>query len=373
MLKSSKNYYEILGVTPDVEDVELKSVYRHLVRKYHPDVNPDGEVKFKDILEAYETLGDEKLRKQYDILNGFFKTNGTTSTPKSEPYRKSYRTNSNSNTNSTTNTNTQKSYKKDSFEKSKENKTCEKSFKTKDTLSKDDKNFTDLINDIIDGFSQKPKNKNKSSRKTPPPQNGEDIYADVTITLKESITGTHKTVNMLQTEVCTHCNGRKFINGSKCTHCDGSGEVMTRQRINVTIPKNIKNGAKLRLAGEGKKGKYGGKNGNLYLKITIEPDSAFKIDGNNLVCEVPISPFEAVLGGDIEIPSPEGNVTLTLPPKTKSGQIFRISSKGLKQNNLVGDIIVMVKVQIPDKISDEEIQLYTQLKNLAGQNIRENF
>ena len=178
---------------------------------------------------------------------------------------------------------------------------------------------------------------------------------------------------MLQTEVCTHCNGRKFINGSKCTHCDGSGEVMTRQRINVTIPKNIKNGAKLRLAGEGKKGKYGGKNGNLYLKITIEPDSAFKIDGNNLVCEVPISPFEAVLGGDIEIPSPEGNVTLTLLPKTKSGQIFRISSKGLKQNNLVGDIIVMVKVQIPDKISDEEIQLYKQLKNLAGQNIRENF
>lgn len=360
MLKSSKNYYEILGVTPDVEDVELKSVYRHLVRKYHPDVNPDGEVKFKDILEAYETLCDEKRRKQYDILNGFFKTNGTTSTQKSEPYRKSYRTNSNS-------------YKKDSFEKSQENKTTDKPFKHEEKKIKDDKNFTDLINDIIDGFSQQPKNKKKSTPKPPTPKNGEDIYADVTITLKESITGTHKTVNMLQTEVCTHCNGRKFINGSKCTHCGGSGEVMTRQRINVTIPKNIKNGAKLRLAGEGKKGKYGGKNGNLYLKITIEPDSAFKIDGNNLVCEVPISPFEAVLGGDIEIPSPEGNVTLTLPPKTKSGQIFRISSKGLKQNNLVGDIIVMVKVQIPDKISDEEIQLYKQLKNLAGQNIRENF
>ncbi len=363
MLKSSKNYYEILGVTPDIEDTELKSVYRRLVRKYHPDINPDGELKFKDILEAYETLCDEKKRKQYDILNGFFKSTGTASAPKSEPYRKSYRTNSDNKT----------SCPKDTFEKSKENKTSENNFKQKATQAKNDKNFTDLINDIIDGFSQKPKNKKQSTPKPPTPKNGEDIYADVVITLKESITETHKTVNILQTEVCKNCNGRKFINGSKCTHCGGSGEVMTRQRINVTIPKNIKNGAKLRLAGEGKKGKNGGKNGNLYLKITIEPDSAFKIDGNDLICEVPISPFEAVLGGDIEIPSFEENVTLSLPPKTKSGQIFRISSKGLRQNNLVGDIIVTVKVQIPDKISDEEIQLYEKLKNLAGQNIRENF
>ena len=360
MLKSSKNYYEILGVTPDIEDTELKSVYRRLVRKYHPDINPDGELKFKDILEAYETLCDEKRRKQYDILNGFFKSTGSTSSDKSEPYRKSYRTNSNS-------------YKKDSFEKSQENKTTDKPFKHEEKKIKDDKNFTDLINEIIDGFSQQPKNKKKSTPKPPTPKNGEDIYADVVITLKESINGTHKTVNVLQTEVCTHCKGRKFINGSKCTHCGGSGEVITRQRINVTIPKNIKNGTKLRLAGEGKKGKNGGKNGNLYLKITIEPDSAFKIDGNDLICEVPISPFEAVLGGDIEIPSLEGNVTLSLPPKTKSGQVFRLSSKGLRQNNLVGDIIVTVKVQIPDKISDEEIQLYEKLKNLAGQNIRENF
>ena len=357
MLKSSKNYYEILGVTPDVEDADLKSIYRRLVRKYHPDINPDGEVRFKDIMEAYETLCDEKKRKQYDILNGFFKSSGESSENKSEPYRKSYRAASD------------KTSRPDSFEKS-ENKNI--NFKQTGNEKKDEKNFTDLINDIIDGFSQKPKHKRKSAPKPPVPKNGEDIYADVVITLKESVLGTHKIVNVLNTEICPKCKGRKFINGSKCSHCNGSGKIETRGRINVTIPKNVKNGTKLRLAGEGKKGENGGKNGNLYLKIAIEPDSAFKIDGNDLICEAAISPYEAVLGGDIEIPSIDGTVILTIPPCTKSGQIFRISSKGLKKNNLVGDIIITVKVQIPDRISEEEIKLYEKLKSLAGQSVREN-
>ena len=104
----------------------------------------------------------------------------------------------------------------------------------------------------------------------------------------------------------------------------------------------------------------------------IAPDSLFKIDGNDLLCEVEISPFEAVLGGDIKVPSLEDSVVLKLPPCTRSGQIFRISSKGLKKNNLVGDIIVTVKIQIPEKISDEEIKLYKTLQELAGGNLRDS-
>ena len=353
MLKSSKNYYEILGVTPDIEDTELKSVYRRLVRKYHPDINPDGELKFKDILEAYETLCDEKRRKQYDILNGFFKSTGSTSSDKSEPYRKSYRTNSNS-------------YKKDSFEKSQENKTTDKPFKHEEKKIKDDKNFTDLINEIIDGFSQQPKNKKKSTPKPPTPKNGEDIYADVVITLKESINGTHKTVNVLQTEVCTHCKGRKFINGSKCTHCGGSGEVITRQRINVTIPKNIKNGTKLRLAGEGKKGKNGGKNGNLYVIVHVEKNDELKIEDGIVKYTAEITPYTAILGGNISVPTLWGEAVIKIPPLTKANQSFKLVDVGVlnEKTNKKGDEIVKILIQIPTKITDEEMELYKKLNEL---------
>lgn len=357
MLKSSKNYYEILGVTPDVDSVELKTVYRRLVRKFHPDINPGGEVKFKDITEAYETLCDEKLRKRYDTLNGFFKTSKAAENPQ-ETYRNSYKKNTDA-------------QPKDTFEKTNQKETKKESEIKYKKAVKDEKLLTDVINDIIDGFSQAAKKK-KTPPKSPKPLKGGDITTDVTITLKESVCGTHKIVNIVHTKVCEHCCGRKFINETKCHVCGGSGEVTTHQKINVTIPPHVKNGAKLRLAGEGKKGSNGGKNGDLYLKITVAPDSTFKVDGINLLCEVPISPCEAVLGGDIEIPSFSGSVVLSLPENTKSGQKFRIASKGLKKNNLVGDIIISVVIQIPDKITDDEIKLYKKLRELSGASLREN-
>lgn len=355
MLKNTKNYYEILGVTPDIEPVQLKTVYRKLVRKYHPDINPEGCVIFKDITEAYEVLSDEKLKKQYDTINGFFKTAKKTEIS-GDIYRKSFKK-------ATEPTfETKKTQKKDA-QKQREN------FQNNEH-EKYEKNIADVINNIIDGFSKT--SKKKSGKQNSKPQNGADIYADVEISLKESISGTQKIVNVINTSVCSKCRGRKFINGSKCKECDGKGEISFHQKINVTIPENIKSGTKLRLPGEGKKGINGGKNGDLYLKITVMPDSFFKVDGNDLLCEVPISPFEAVLGGDIAIPSIGGNVVLTLPQMTKSGQIFRISGKGLKKNNLVGDIIVTVKIQIPDKLSDSEISLYKKLKNLSETNLRKN-
>lgn len=350
MIKSSKNYYEILGVTPDVELSQLKAVYRRLVRKYHPDINPDGELIFKDITEAYEVLSDEKQRKQYDMINGFFKSSKAAENPQST-YRKSFKKSAASNSD------LKNDYK------------TENEIKYKKT-QRDEKVFTDIINDIIDGFSQS--TRRKKSANPPKAQKGADIYADVVVTLRESVSGTHKIVNVVHTEVCEQCAGRKFINGSKCPKCGGKGEITRHQKINVTIPAHVKDGSKLRLSGEGKKGVNGGKNGDLYLKVQIAPDSLFKIDGNDLLCEIEISPYEAVLGGDINVPSLDGSVALKLPPCTRSGQTFRISSKGLKKNNLVGDIIVTVKIQIPDKISDEEIKLYKKLHELAGENLRDS-
>lgn len=365
MLKNRKNYYDILGVTPDVELSELKTVYRRLVRKFHPDVNPDGEIKFKDITEAYETLSDDQLRKQYDILNGFFKSARSNQKQDSfeNTYRKQYRKSDESNkSNLGSKECSDAETKNDSNVNAKKNEdSCKK--------TKDQKDFSDIINDFIDGFSQPLRKK-----KVPPKaEKGGDIYVDVSVSLRESIRGTHKTVNVVHTKICEHCKGRRFINNAKCSVCDGVGELTLHQKIDVTIPPNIRNGSKLRLVGEGKKGINGGQNGDLYLKITVTPDSFFRVEGNDLLCELPISPFEAVLGGEIIVPSLDDNLTLTLPKNTKSGQVFRISSKGLKKNNLVGDIIVTVKIQIPDKISDEELVLYKKLRNLSGESLRKSF
>ena len=361
MLKNRKNYYDILGVTPDVELSELKTIYRRLVRKYHPDINPNGELQFKDITEAYETLSDEKLRKQYDILNGFFKSSQKQNSTKSdtqsssESYRKSFK--------KAEDIRSAQDKVKENADKKDANNENKSEYKSTKNI---DKNFSDRINEFIDGFSQQTRKKN-----TPPKsEKGGDVYVDVTITLRESIRGTHKVVNLVHSKVCEHCKGRKFINNIKCSVCDGIGELTEHHKIDVTIPANVKNGTKLRLAGEGKKGINGGKNGDLYLKITVTPDSLFTIEENNLLCEIPISPFEAVLGGDIVIPSLEGNLTLSLPKNTKSGQVFRISSKGLKKNNLVGDIIVTVRIRIPDEVSAQEIELYKKLRNLSGESLR---
>ena len=190
--------------------------------------------------------------------------------------------------------------------------------------------------------------------------------------MKEVVNGTEKSVNILHSSECQHCKGRKFINGAVCPVCNGTGEENIHKKITVKIPKNVKNGTKLRIAGEGNNGENGGKNGDLFLKIKIEPNSRVAFDGNNIIYSIPITPFEAVLGGKISIPSFDGNLTLKLPPQTHSGQKFRLAGQGLKQNGKIGDMIINVHIEIPCSLSDDEIRLYEKLKKLSTQSIREN-
>lgn len=334
------NYYEILGVTPDSEPAEIKSAYRKLARKFHPDVNPDGAKRFKEISKAYDTLSDEKKRKQYDTLNGFFKTEKT----------------------KTSSRQAESEYKQKTQQKSE--KTHETRKKT-DTKHADNK-FTDIFGTIFEA-SQKSK-----KTKSPEPVNGKDINTDITITLSEALKGTTRTVNVVHTELCPRCHGRKFINGSKCPVCSGSGEYSIHKRISVKIPANIKNGAKLRLKGEGAEGQFGGKNGDLYLYIQIKGNSNMSYDGADISYNVPITPYEAVLGGEIIIPTLDGSVRLKLPERTSSGQKFRLAGQGLKRNGKTGDMIITVSIEIPKRLSDDEVKLYEKLKKLSADNIREN-
>lgn len=353
VLSSEKNYYEILEISTTASAVVIKSAYRKLVRKYHPDLNGGDKncvEKFKEITEAYEILSDDDKKKHYDILRGFYYQN---SQAKFHEANKAYKDPQNSSNPSSTN------------------------YKTEDRIRREER-FSNVLDDIIAGFKNTTSTSNKQTykHKTPTPERGKDIYSDVKITLHEAVNGTNRTINILHTQACPNCEGRPFINGGQCPVCKGLGEQSIHKKLNVKIPANVKQGSKIRIANEGNKGYNGGRNGDLYLTIKIEFDSNFKCEGLNLVGTVLIAPYEAVLGANIDVETPNGKISMRVLPNTHSGQKFRLAGQGLKQSaaegGKTGDMIVTVNIETPQNLSEKEIELYKELKNISKTSVREN-
>jgi len=339
VVSSEKNLYDILEISADASPVAIKSAYRKLARKYHPDVNSGNSAcikKFKEITEAYEILSDEEKKKNYDLLRGFYKHEETQAKRKQA------------------------------------NKAYKESQNFEEETKKEEPEFSNIFNDILEGF-KKTTGKKNFEQKQAYPEKGSDVFTDISITFSEALKGTTRKINILHTQKCPNCEGRKFINGTKCPVCGGLGEQSVYKKLSVKIPPNVKNGSKIRIANEGNKGYNGGKNGDLYLKIKIENSDIFKFEGLNILCAIPITPSEAVLGASINIPTIEGNVLMKIMPNTHSGQKFRLSGQGLKGNDgKYGDMIVTVNIEIPKDLSQKEKELYEELKNLSKKDIREN-
>ena len=211
----------------------------------------------------------------------------------------------------------------------------------------------------------------KEKPKTPEAKDGEDITVSVDIDFSEAFLGVYRVVNIARSIVCPKCSGHKFVNGSKCTYCDGLGEKTIKRKITVKIPPSIKNKAKLRIKGEGHFGLNGGKNGNLYVIVNIEKNDELRIENGTVYYTAQISPYEAVLGGNITVPTLWGEAVIKIPPLTKSNQSFKLIDVGVlnEKTNKKGDEIVKILIQIPSNITDEETELYKRLNDI---NIKNN-
>ena len=356
---SKQDFYDVLGVSKEVDSNSLKSAYRRLAMKYHPDRNPgdtEAEKKFKEISEAYEVLSNPEKKAAYDQYgHDAFTGPGGGQGGFSEGFGSGFGS------------------------------------------------FSDIFEDFF-GDATGQRNNERLKR-------GEDLKYEMSITLRDAYLGVKKEISYDTLVSCISCSGTGSENkdgigscgscrGSgrirasqgfftverTCPACGGSGQVITdpcrecngegRQRknknIEVSIPAGVEEGSRIRLAGEGTAGQNGAEDGDLYIFISIVSHELFDRDGTNIFCNVPISIYEASLGGSVEVPTVSGGrAKVKIPAGTQSGDQLRLSGKGMPALRSVsfGDMIITLNVEIPKNLSQKQKEL---LKEFDQQSNREN-
>lgn len=314
-LQNFRDYYEILKVSKNASNDEIKKSYRRLARQYHPDLNPGNKVaeeKFKDVNEAYEVLSDPGKRAQYDQFSVFWKQNGFAGS-------KSSRKSSNQN-NRTQDVNPAKYDNFDTF--------IDQVFGVKNKGSKTASSSTS--NTKTDPF-RTPRTKVSYTPNSARP-NRRDIEARLTLPLEKAYQGGLERIRLE--------DGRS---------------------LEVNMPPGMVTGQTIRLRNQGING------GDLYLKITVQTHHIFKLDGNDIFCQVPITPCEAVLGGQVEAPTLDGLVKMTIPPGVRSGQRLRLEGKGYpNEKGKRGNQLVEIQIITPSSknISFQERELYEKLRSI---------
>ena len=338
-----KDYYEILGVSRDADTAAIKSAYRKLARKYHPDVNKtkEAEEKFKDINEAYEVLSDKAKRQRYDSLGSNWQ-GGADYTP--PPGFENFSFNF--------------------------NQGGAQSFDFGGSGFSDF--FSSLFGDMMGNmgtqragrnyggfdFTQNAGSASRQRRAAQPKSEDLDITKNLNVTAKEIFDGKPISVTFNEIEKCSQCHGSGY-----CTNCGGTGIVSNQRTVKVKLPKGVTEGKKVRLKGEGKSDAYGNK-GDLYLVIHFK-DSEYEFDGDNLIKEVEITPPEAVLGCSKEITTLHGKINIKIPSGVSSGQSLRLKQMGLPKSSGYGDLNAKIKIIIPKNMSKEIIDLYKKIQALS--------
>ena len=307
---------ETLGVSKTASEDEIKSAFRKLARKYHPDVAKDkkeAEEKFKQINEAYEVLSDPEKRRKYDQLGENWNQPGGFQPP--PQWGGGQRGGG-------------------FYGGSGENGGVEFEF--------GGTGFSDFFEAFFGGGRGRSAFGGFGQRGTMA-ERGSDVEADIMVTLEEALHGSTRQVSLRRA-------------GSKKT-----------ETYQVKIPRGVREGQRIRLAGQGEAGERGGKSGDLFLRVRLARHPDFSVEGSDLVHEVKIAPWQAVLGDQIIVPTLEGNARLKLPPGTQGGQRFRLRGRGLAGvSGQRGDLYVVVQITVPKKLSDSEQKLWEQLAQLHG-------
>lgn len=349
---SKSDYYEVLGISKDASDRDIKKAYKRLAMKYHPDRTAGDaalEAKFKEVKEAYEVLGDSQKRQMYDQYgHAAFDQNGGAGHGGGQGDFGDI--------------------------------------------------FGDVFGDIFGGGGGR-----RQSRQ----QRGADLRYNMDLTLEEAVRGKEVEIKVPTWVGCKPCDGSGAKPGSKpktCTTCHGAGQVQMRQgffavqqtcptcqgtgtiisdpcnkchgqgrvektkTLSVKIPAGVDTGDRIRLSGEGEAGVHGAPSGDLYVQVSVKEHPIFVRDGNNLYCEVPISFTTAAIGGEIEVPTLDGRANLKIPSESQTGKMFRMRAKGVKsvRSGAVGDLICKVVIETPVNLNEHQRDLLKQLEESMG-------
>ncbi|MFC1969919.1 DnaJ C-terminal domain-containing protein [Chloroflexota bacterium] len=324
---AGKDYYQILGVSRNASEKEIKQAYRRLARKHHPDLNPNdkaAEAKFKEVNAAHEVLSNPEKRKKYDQFGDRWEY--------AEQFAKS---------------GGQERVKRD-FGKG--GKTFE---------------YGDL-SDFGDIFSSLFGDSGAGSRTRRGAQRGQDIESPIEVNLEEAYHGSMRVIQLQTGEPCTACGGTGRVGNRLCTICNGAGQKVSPKRLEVKIPAGVKDGSRIRIAGEGGLGRAGGSKGDLYLVAKVLPHRLFERKGDDLYTEVSVPLATAMLGGEVRLPPLNGNLSLKIPPETQNGKVFRLAGKGMPQlgNRKYGSMFAKVRVILPTNLTEEERKLFERLRSL---------
>ncbi|GFN34713.1 molecular chaperone DnaJ [Tepidimicrobium xylanilyticum] len=357
-----KDYYEILNVSRDATQEEIKASFRKLAKKYHPDLNPndkEAERKFKEINEAYEVLGDPEKRRRYDTF-GPDGVNG------------------------------------------------------QGNFSEGFGGFNDIFDDIFDIFGG---GFGRTSSRRRGPVRGADLRYNLDLEFEEAVFGIEKEILVRKMDVCSTCHGSGVKPGThketcsrcngtgevryaqqtpfgqfvrvatcdqcggtgefireKCSTCSGTGKEMKSKKIKVKVPAGVDTGSVISIRGEGEAGENGGPSGDLFIYINVKEHEIFKRKGNDIYLTIPISFTDAALGAEIEIPTLEGTETFTIPEGTQPGTRFKLRNKGVPNVKGIGkgDLYVKVEVKVPKKLTERQKELLREFAKESGETHKES-
>jgi len=330
-----RDYYDVLGVPRAANEDEIKTAYRKLARKYHPDVNPgdkSAEEKFKEINEAYEVLSDSDKRKRYDQLGQNWKAGQDfTPPPGWEEVNVGF------------------------------------DFGDLFGSSRSAGGFSDFFENLFGGPRAGRRGAGFAMR-------GQEVQAEIPLTLEEGHRGVRRTITLQVTEPCPDCGGSGTKDGKTiCPTCRGAGAIRRPKSLEVTIPAGVRDGSVIRLAGQGEPGANGAPAGDLFLAVRIQPHRLFDVvRDNDVQVELPVAPWEAALGAKVTVPTLDGPVEMTIPAGAQAGQRLRLRGQGLsRRGGGRGDEYVKLKIVNPPKLAPKEKELFEKLAAESRFNARE--